>query len=716
MGIFNFISKIFHSSSNDSKQEDKKSVDVNNDQMVDNPLNVIEDNKKEKKDNKNILCLKIYIVGTGEKKNYIINNLFKEEITDPYLKTIADRELKTEQFHWIARIYNEEKLEDNCQKLSDEIMKDKGTIENKDKLLKYQVILCFGNENENVKTLSENFGELCKSRMIFVTDEKCDLDETMDKRYATFIICKDITNNEDLNIKIISSLWEIDCCFNEIGNQICRYTPEKIFNGLEKDNSMFSINILLTGLSRSGKSTFINLLAGKIMALEADNAESVTKNISEYYIYRDDDKDEHGAIKIIDTPGIVANQNANNLEYKEVENKVINMIKEQDKTFENKIHFIFFIFMKGNSLEGENINELFKALNDSKCPVYLIMNKSSRNNRAFSSDIKSTICHLNLLGCKNLAMSENFINANFKTEEDGLKVHGIEKIFNKIKEHINARNYIDINLKKEMVDLLNDFNSKIVVNESFNSYEKDDKIIIKELKSKMKYNERMTKIMDMTNNNYLFSKINVSSLIINGRNLEEKCKKVIISLSNLKGIFPSVSQDIPILSIFQAVMVKEIAEGYGLNIDILSSGTKFLLSNIRKNLKSMNNIQIDNNKSEILDYNEISESLDIIENKVKDKLERGKNRESILTLAKLLKILREKTIKELKNSNQEFSEEKFTNEISAFCVAYFENELIESKGLVFMLNYFNKCESLLKDIEYYCNKNEWDNYDIEIKK
>ena len=32
----------------------------------------------------------------------------------------------------------------------------------------------------------------------------------------------------------------------------------------------------------------------------------------------DDDKDEHGAI---DTPGIIANQNANNLEYKEVEKK-----------------------------------------------------------------------------------------------------------------------------------------------------------------------------------------------------------------------------------------------------------------------------------------------------------------------------------------------------------------------------------------------------------
>ena len=68
MGIFEFISKIFHSSSNDSKQEDKKSVEVNNGHMFDNLWNVIEDNKKEKKDNKKILCLKIYIVGTGEKK------------------------------------------------------------------------------------------------------------------------------------------------------------------------------------------------------------------------------------------------------------------------------------------------------------------------------------------------------------------------------------------------------------------------------------------------------------------------------------------------------------------------------------------------------------------------------------------------------------------------------------------------------------------------
>ena len=151
---------------------------------------------------------------------------------------------------------------------------------------------------------------------------------------------------------------------------------------------MFSINILLTGLSRTGKSTFINLLAGKIMALEADETESVTKNISEYYIYRDDDKDEHGALKIIDTPGIVPNQNQDDKNYKEVENKVINMIKNQDKTFENKIHFIFFVLRNGAiNLQGDNIEELFKALNDSKCPVYFILNQSPKNDE--NSDNKN---------------------------------------------------------------------------------------------------------------------------------------------------------------------------------------------------------------------------------------------------------------------------------------------------------------------------------------
>ena len=669
--------------------------------------------------NKDLPCLKIYIVGKGENKNYLINNLFKKEIKDSYLKTIADKEFITEQFHWIARIYKDEILtEDIIKQMRNEIKNDKGS--DKKKIMKYQAIICFG--NENVKILTENFEELRKSRMIFITEEKCNIDEEMDKRYATNILCKDMSN-EDLNIQIISTLWELDCCFTEKGNQICRYTPEKIFKGLEKDNSLFSLNILLTGLSRTGKSTFINLLAGKIIALEADETESVTKNISEYYIYRDDDNDEHGAIKLIDTPGIVPNQNNNNLEHREVEKKVINMIKDEDKTFENKIHFIFFVLMKGAiTLEGENIKELLNSLNQSKYPVYFIINKVKKKEKKCKV-IDPIVEYLSRIGCKNLIDEDNFIFANFKNDDAG-EVYGIDNIFKKIYEHIEKKNYLELNLKSKMSELLKDFLSNVVVNKSFLSYQKEDKLIINELKTKIKFHERIEEILELTNKNNLFSNIIVGSLIKNGRNIADKIIKFIVSLSNLKGIFPRISHNISALSIFQAFMIKEIAEGYGLDINILNYGTKLLLNKINSMANSLKDIKkIENiyNETiiEILDNKEIIKSFELIENKIKNTLEKRNNRDSILTLANILNLLKENDNsngEKLENIQSLDSNYKFTKEVSYFCINFFENELIESEGLNFMLNYFNKYESLLKDIEYYINKKDWEKFNIEIKK
>jgi len=201
----------------------------------------------------------------------------------------------------------------------------------------------------------------------------------------------------------------------------------------------------------------------------------------------------------------------------------------------------------------------------------------------------------------------------------------------------------------------------------------------------------------------------------------KKCRDVIISLSNLTDILPNY-EDIPILSIFQAFMVKEIGEGYGLDINVLNSGTKLLMNNMQNILSSIENQKIENEKdnnnkvSNILDTNEIIKSLDIIKNKVQDKLEKT-NKDSILTLANLLNQIKElnkkkeKEIKELEIINQ-----NFTDEVYNYCIQYFEKELLESKGLIFMVNYFNKCESLLEDIDHYIKKEDWGNYNIELKK
>ena len=461
MGIFFRIFKKPKNNQNNNgnqlliQEDDKDSFE----HYKSNLIQELDHQSENKKNIDKLLCLKIYIIGAGDNKEYIINNLFKDEIKDSYLKTIANKEFKTEQFYWIARIYNEELLtKEKCEQLRKEIKSDKGSSKNKNILLKYQVILCFG--NENIKIVSENFTKFRKSRMIFITDLECKLDEKMDKRYATNIICKGLSP-EQLHIKLISALWELDCCFNEKGNQICRYTPEKIFNGLEKDNSIFSINILLTGLSRSGKSTFINLLSGKIVALEADASESVTKKISEYYIYKDDDKDENGAIKIIDTPGIVPKNKDINNDYQNVENQVIKMIKEQDKSFENQIHFIFFVLNKGASLEGENILEVLKELNKSKCPVYFLINKVKQNSD-FQDIIDPITDYLSENELNNLDNEDKFIAVNFKEDENEAgNIHGIDTIFKIIYEHINEKLYLNKELSPKMKNLLKDFQAEV---------------------------------------------------------------------------------------------------------------------------------------------------------------------------------------------------------------------------------------------------------------
>ena len=175
-------------------------------------------------------------------------------------------------------------------------------------------------------------------------------------------------------------------------------------------------------------------------------------------------------------------------------------------------------------------------------------------------------------------------------------------------------------------------------------------------------------------------------------------------------------------------MVKEIAQGYGLDFNVLNSGTKYLLNNIYNNLNldkkahkkdnnNKNNFEDNNDKPKFYNLKEISKSLDTIENQIKDKLQKGNNKKTILTLAQLLNIIYTENWKIKEDTkNQYLFNKDLTNDISEYCKEYFERELKESKGLIFMVNYFNKCESLLQDIESYINKKEWENFEMEIKK
>ena len=693
----------------DNKENLKKILDIND------KGNLYIDNMNE--EDINNLCLKIHILGSGERMQYIINNMFKEEVSDINLKNKfkVTKQFKTTQFHWIAHVYESGLLkEELCKELENEIKEDRKIKENEKIILKNQVILCFG--NENTELISSFFKKFRKSNIIFITETECKISDKMDKRYGKNIIYKGLDNkemsNEDLNIKIISLLWELDCYFKEKGNLKCRYTPEQIFNGLENDNSLFTLNILVAGLSRVGKSTFINLISRKLSALESDLTVSVTKNISDYYIYKNDNKEGHAAIKLIDTPGLVKNKNDEN--YKEKEKQIKELIRNKNKSFDKRIHFIFFILLKDSKIQindSNNVKEIFQELNNSKVPVYFIINKVKKNTN-FNAVITPMQESLNQNGFNNLSKDENFIPANFIKAEMG-EIHGIDIIFKKILNHINNKNYLDNNLQKDIQDLLKDFRAKVESDIAFLSLKKDDDLTIKELKNEIKFNERMIRINDKIKDNDLFSNINIESLIENGKKNARQCFQVILSLSNLKDILPKISQNLPAISIYQAFMVKEIGAGFGLDIDILNSGTNKLVKYIGKYLplieKNELNIKKDNfNKVDVIEFK------NIIEKKAEDMIKISKNnRDTVFSLADLL--YRIMKINGNNEENNEIENAAFSESVYKYCLYFFEKEIRESNGLCFLSNYFTKLQSLMEDIKYYKDKKDWENFELLIK-
>ena len=131
----------------------KRHIKVNENQIVNNAINDNNNNNnnnifieiKEKPEEKP-LCMKIYLYGNGKGKDVLINNGFNSNISDPYLKTKADKEFKTDQFHWILSVYSSDfQKEEAIQKIIEDVEKERNQVidENNKKLLKNTVIIWF---------------------------------------------------------------------------------------------------------------------------------------------------------------------------------------------------------------------------------------------------------------------------------------------------------------------------------------------------------------------------------------------------------------------------------------------------------------------------------------------------------------------------------------------------------------------------------------------
>ena len=266
-------------------------------------------------------ALMIYICGNIDSLK--IKGIFPDPCNQ-YInnKLIGDRQWKTDQLNWIAKEYKNK----SNQEIFKSIFRDIQYYSDNHKLKK-NVILSFGDE-DNEKLFESLFevGSVHRPRFIFVTkkEENYKFNKLM---FITNILYPGLTDEEILsNIK--SELWEIDCYYNERGNETCKYLPNNVIEKMEVSD--LSINLLLAGVSRAGKSGFINIVNNSLLALENCEKSSITSKVTEYQIFCQNKTEKDGYLKIIDTPGFnYKTDNDNNktlVDIDKVNEEILNLI------------------------------------------------------------------------------------------------------------------------------------------------------------------------------------------------------------------------------------------------------------------------------------------------------------------------------------------------------------------------------------------------------
>ena len=397
---------------------------------------------------KNFSGLKIYVFGDYQELLY--KSIFNSKITNKdYIKR-AENEFRTDQFYWIAKFYKD-LTKINLSLIIEDIKVDK----NEESLRIFQhVILYFDNDNFNFNLIIEECFKNGNAYFpLFIIISKIKNEIMIDSRKRTKIIniVTEGISDQEIYMEIISALWECDCYYNERGNEICKYNASYFLNLFANNISFYTINVLIIGLYKAGKSAFINSLSNKLIAFESCMREYVTKKITEYYIYSQDGKRKNNFLKFIDTPGFTYDIDSNKKYLMLLEE----LLENKTKIIENEIHFIFFFSMEGMSLEG--LDELFKLLNNCHKPVLFIINKSyDDSDDGNTKDINYIIYFFKQKKFLNLIDKKNYFGVNI-IESKRVHIFGIEDIFKRMYKIYEEQN---IFTQKELIThILEEFNS-----------------------------------------------------------------------------------------------------------------------------------------------------------------------------------------------------------------------------------------------------------------
>ena len=230
--------------------------------------------------------IEFFICSVGEICEELLNQLFHTKISNTV------RELKKDDMYYKAKIYNQN---NPFQQMINDINSNNWNKK------RNNIILCFCNDDENINTLvdywrilinqiANQIREVNYPLIILLNpfEDNINFNELFqrhkDRRTITILrtMKNDSTDNIEHNYRLILSLfWEKNLYLNQK-----EIKPSKNFNAnyfrINSIDLTSSVKILLTGFTRKGKSTFLNLIFGKLISRQASKG-FPNKNVSNEY-------------------------------------------------------------------------------------------------------------------------------------------------------------------------------------------------------------------------------------------------------------------------------------------------------------------------------------------------------------------------------------------------------------------------------------------------
>ena len=673
--------------------------------------------------NKPALPVKIFCFGNKDK---VINAIFplKDELTkDKWEHRMLKKSIKfkenetnkelTENIEWRATLYpdltdeNIDELFDNLSKKLN-IPKEFGELDNQNEDYNSRersknIIIKFG--KQNVHYLINFMNDIKKTHLpqiAIVTEEPFNESEEglNDNRYLTII--------KKCDKKLIDDyLWEKDCYYNERGNISLNLDSNKV----ETNNF---INIILTGLSRSGKSTLINVLSGKLLTLESPFFESVTNYIREYKVIVSKNGVFQTGLRFYDTPGLTVIEAKDKQKKRSTINEVktsINKKLKESKDNKDDIHLIYFMLQSIPNLENYveffnfiiNINK--NRIKEGKKKIYVIFIINQNND----SSEQALIAFL-----KDNKLTELIERVEYSTEK---VLSYKEKYSKKLAKSNNTSKYniVCLNLLKSNVTDRNVYGIDLLLKTTVRFLKKDNPFspaYFEELKTYKNKNYKDSNSLNIKQTeqkvNNLYSKIALENSFLSSCNniknilykADRDCKVSLLKYLFMELLIPETRDSVvTYLEIF-----KEIEHIYKIFKDDLI-------------LKPIVTKEISGNKMEVTGFQILELEDDICKqselNILKNVLE--------IIISQFLSIKKENL--NINGTNIFTNAFFITYILDSYFMAfvshiskYFRNYIEKTFCIDYVLNQKKIYENIFQEIEEMSKKNDWDKFHVEVLK